>query len=96
MQIVIDIPDVEKDKATLLKLLAEENTQVLATAYMYARNFITYGVDVTKEWDTAVRQTEALNIAYLDGYREGYRSGRNEYCIENTPTIIPADKEVTE
>lgn len=75
MIVQIEIPDSEKDKMTLLGLLAEEDTKVVATAYLYARNLITYGVDVTKEWDTAVRQTDALSKAYHDGYRKGYNAG---------------------
>jgi hypothetical protein len=78
MQIVIEIPDEEKDKETLLRLLAEEDTKVASIAYLYATNFVTFGVDVTKAWDTATRQSEALTRVYLDGYGKGYRKGINE------------------
>lgn len=75
MIVQIEIPDAEKDKETLLRLLAEEDTKVVATAYLYAINLVRCGVDVTKEWDTATKQSYALSKAHHDGYRKGYSDG---------------------
>ena len=45
-------------------------TQVYKLALMYAYDMIHYGVDITKKWDTVVRQHEALNSAYLRGMHD--------------------------
>jgi hypothetical protein len=78
MIVQIEIPDEELDKSTLLRLLAEQDTKVLATAYLYAKNFVTYGVNVTEKWDTAVRNSDSLTRAYHDGYRNGYRRAHED------------------
>ena len=36
-------------------------------AEMYAKNMVDYGVDVTKEWQTATQQSCALEKAYIRG-----------------------------
>ncbi len=54
-------------KQVMLELLAEENEQVIALAFMYAKNMHLYGVDVTKAWDSAICQSAALNEAYTRG-----------------------------
>ena len=54
-------------KQLMLEYLSHESEQVIALAYMYAKNMYDYGVDVTKEIDSAVVQQEALHNAYLKG-----------------------------
>ena len=54
-------------KQLMLEYLSNESEQVIALAYMYAKNMYDYGVDVTKEIDSAVVQQEALHNAYLKG-----------------------------
>ena len=54
-------------KQLMLEYLSHESEQVIALAYMYAKNMYDYGVDVTKEIDSAVAQQEALHNAYLKG-----------------------------
>lgn len=56
-----------KDK--ILEELTRADTMLLHTAYLYAKNFIQYGVDVTCVWDTATKQSFALEKAYMDGYK---------------------------
>ena len=54
-------------KQLMLEYLSHESEQVIALAYMYAKNLREYGVDVTKEIDSAVAQQAALHNAYLKG-----------------------------
>ena len=63
MQIVIEDPE----KAAILKLLVNEDINVLKQAYAYAKNLELYGVDVSEKWETATRQTLALERAYCQG-----------------------------
>ena len=64
-------------RQALLKLLAEEeSTEVLALAYLYAKNFKDYGVDVTKAWDSATVNCSSLERAYHKGYEIGFHEAR--------------------
>ncbi len=58
------------DKEFMLQKLAEMPEAVIAMAYLYAVNYTEYGVDITKEWTTAVQQSCALEQAYQRGYCE--------------------------
>lgn len=55
-----------------VKRLAEEcnQNQINQLAMMYAQNMYIYGVDVTKAWETAISQSNALNKAYLRGLHD--------------------------
>lgn len=55
-------------KEALLKELAKEDLQVLALAYVYAKNLHMYGEDVTKTIYSAIQNVEMLNKAYHKGY----------------------------
>ena len=59
-------------KQLMLEYLSHEPEQVIALAYMYAKNMYDYGVDVTKEIDSAVAQQAALHNAYLKGRSDEY------------------------
>lgn len=67
------IKSLEDKKSKILELLFKEDIQTISLAYMYAKNMTQYGVDVTKEWDTALRQTHALEQARLFGFREAMK-----------------------
>ena len=54
-------------KQLMLEYLSHESEQVISLAYMYAKNMYDYGVDVTKEINSAVVQQAALHNAYLKG-----------------------------
>lgn len=54
-------------KQLMLEYLSHESEQVVALAYMYAKNMYDYGVDVTKEIDSAVVQQAVLHNAYIKG-----------------------------
>ena len=54
-------------KQLMLEYLSHESEQVIALAYVYAKNLCEYGVDVTKEIYSAVAQQAALHNAYLKG-----------------------------
>ena len=58
--------------------LSEMPYEVIATAYLYAVNYIAYGEDVTKEWPTVVRQTQALETAYRKGYYDAMKERNKE------------------
>ena len=50
---------------------------VIATAYAYAVGMCTFGVDVTKAWETATAQKAALDMAHTRGrYDEAERQNR--------------------
>ena len=68
--------DVSRD--FLLEQLQQLDTQTLATAYLYAKNYTRYGVDVTKEWLTATQQSASLEKAYYDGYGDAIERFRKE------------------
>lgn len=57
-------------KDMLLKSLSEEPYTTLSVAYLYAKHYVRYGDDITKAWDTATKQTDALKKAYLKGYAD--------------------------
>ncbi len=74
MQIVIEISDNDKQKAEILKWLADENNMVLTQAYIYAKNLDLYGVDVSEKWSTVIKQAWAMERAYCKGrYDEAER-----------------------
>ena len=54
-------------KQLMIDYLNNESEQVIALAYIYAKNLCEYGVDVTKEINSAVTQQAALHNAYLKG-----------------------------
>lgn len=57
----------EKKASAMLYELSKMPLIIIGTAYLYAKNYVRYGVDVTKAWDTATEQTVALDIAYHMG-----------------------------
>lgn len=59
---------VKPNKDKLIAELAELDYQSLATALMYARYYLVYGEDVTKQWVTATQQSAILEKAYNEGY----------------------------
>lgn len=61
----------EKAKQTILEELSKMSPTVISTAYMYAINYITYGVDVTEKWENVIQNTIALEKAYRKGYYDG-------------------------
>ena len=77
---------VEPNKDKLIAELKELDYQSLATALMYARYYLLYGEDVTKQWVSAVQQSEILEKAYRKGYYDAM-----ERC--NRMREFEADKE---
>lgn len=65
-------PEEYKRKLYMHKL-SEMPYEVIATAYLYAVNYIAYGENVTKEWSTAIQQTQALETAYRKGYYDAMK-----------------------
>lgn len=52
----------------ILDALSQEDDSVLMLAYLYAKNFHLYGLDITKAMETAKEQAEAMSSAYNRGY----------------------------
>ena len=60
-------------KQAILDELAKESDMLISTAYLYAKAFVSYGVDVTQAWTTAVQQTANLEQAHKRGYYEALK-----------------------
>lgn len=75
-------------KQAILDELAKESDMLISTAYLYAKAFVSYGVDVTQAWTTAVQQTANLEQAHKRGYYEALKmveeqQGEKKYCDRN-------------
>lgn len=66
-------------KQKLLDSLAEEPTMVISTAYAYAKNYVLYGEDITKEWTTAVQQASIMEKVSLNAWAQAHETFRREY-----------------
>lgn len=66
-------------KQKLLDILAEEPTMVLSMAYVYAKNYVEYGEDVTKAWTTVVQQTSIIQKVRQKAQVEAYDSFKKDY-----------------
>ena len=75
MEMTID----DSVKQKLLDSLAEEPTMVIATAYVYAKNYVLYGTDITKAWTTAVEQVSIMEEVSKKAWVEAYDSFKKEY-----------------
>ena len=63
----------------LLDKLSEESTMVLETAYVYAKNYVLYGADITNAWTTAAQQAYILEQVRLRAFAEAYDSFKKDY-----------------
>lgn len=63
----------------LLDELYGESTMVLETAYSYAKNYVLYGIDITKAWTTAVQQASNVERVKLDAWAKAYDSFKKDY-----------------
>lgn len=69
----------DKDKRELLDLLAKEPIMVILTAYVYAKNYIKYGEDITKTWTTTVQQASIIEKVKQSTWKEAYDSFKKDY-----------------
>lgn len=76
-------------KQIMLDELSKEPEMVTATAYLYAKNYVHYGEDVTKAWATAVQQNAILEKAYNKGYSDALKE-RKEYKVKQIEQIVNA------
>lgn len=83
-----------KDKQELLDLLSKEPIIVISTAYVYAKNYIKYGEDITKAWTTAVQQASILEEVRQDTWKEAYDSFKKDYKRRLKTEIITILKEI--
>lgn len=60
-------------KEIMLEKLAELPDMVVSASFLYAKNYIDYGCDVTKEWTSAVENHDALSRAYSKGYYDAMK-----------------------
>lgn len=63
----------------LLDKLSKESIMVLETAYVYAKNYVLYGIDITKAWTTAVQQASNVERVKLDAWAKAYDSFKKDY-----------------
>lgn len=63
----------------LLDKLSKESIMVLETAYVYAKNYVLYGADITKAWTTAVQQASILERVKVDAFADAYDSFKKDY-----------------
>ena len=63
----------------LLDKLSKESIMVLETAYVYAKNYVLYGADITKAWTIAVQQAYALEQVRVKAFKEAYDSFKKDY-----------------
>ena len=81
-----------ENKALIDELSKMPNT-VVATAYLYALNYIRYGVDITEKWKTAIENVKALEKAYQEGYHEGLQVLKNRMFYDGRFKTESEDKE---
>ncbi len=63
-----DKPVMVNAKQIMLDSLSKESEIVLATAYSYAKNLTTYGINVTEKWNNVLENTREVQAAYSRGY----------------------------
>lgn len=66
-------------KKQIIDKLLEEPPMVLSTAYVYAKNYVDYGEDVTKAWTTAVQQASVIQEVRQKAWVEAYDSFKADY-----------------
>lgn len=66
-------------KQIMLDELSKEPEMVIATAYLYAKTYVTYGEDITKAWTTAAQQQTILEKAYNKGYADALLELHHRY-----------------
>lgn len=69
----------DSDRQQLLDKLSEESIMVIETAYVYAKNYVLYGGDITKPWTTAVQQAYVLEQVRVKAFKEAYDSFKKDY-----------------
>lgn len=84
----------DNDKQELLDLLAKEPIMVISTAYVYAKNYIKYGEDITKAWATATQQASIIEKVRQDTWKEAYDSFKKDYKRRLKTDIIGMLKEI--
>lgn len=71
-----EIKKIESEQ--LIDELSKMPPKVIATAYLHAINYTTYGEDVTEKWVTATQNARALEKAYREGYSAALQKMRTE------------------
>ncbi len=78
----------DKKKEKLFNLMVDMPIETIQIAFLYAKNYTEYGIDVTKTWNTAIQNASALEQAYKSGYYEAM----DKFALEEASKRI---KEVT-
>ena len=71
LQEELELTETEK-KGRLLGRLAQESSDLISLAYMYAVYFEKTGMDVTKTYENAEQQRAEWQEIYNKGYEDGY------------------------
>ncbi len=85
-------PIEQNTKQSILDNLSNMPEMLVATAYLYAKNYIEYGENVTKEWNTAVQQSAILEKAYNRGRYDLLNNIRTE-ILTKPISIYPFKEE---
>ena len=64
-------------KQIMLDELSKEPEMVIATAYLYAKHYLDYGIDITQAWTTAVQHQCIVEKVYNRGYSDALK----ERCL---------------
>lgn len=84
--------DLKTEREIVLEELAKEDLQVLALAYVYAKNMHIYGVDVTKAICSATENLAMLEKAFIGWWipvsEEMPEDGQNVLFCDNTGDIM--------
>lgn len=67
----------------LIDKLSKMSPMAIELAYLYANNYMLYGLDVTDKWVTAVQNASALEKAYAKGYYDALQSMAERNVKEN-------------
>ena len=95
----------ESTKSKIFEELLKYPDEIIPLAFLYARNFVMYGTDVTEKWQTAVAQAAALEQAYCQGIADEikrklmikpqpaqqceYWDSESNYCALHRPSAQP-------
>lgn len=72
----------EYQNKQLIDELSKMPPMVIATAYLYATNYVKYGEDITKAWTTAVQNASALEKAYREGYYDALQKQAESESVQ--------------
>jgi len=83
-----------EQRLDILNRLSTLDIKTLQIAYVYAKNYVEYGTDVTEKWATACENIAYLERAHHKGYCEGYEKAKQNYCDKWRMKNVFGDEDV--